>query len=197
MFLTGVCLSTGGAWVAGGPCMVGGRVWQGGMHGRETCMVRGCAWQGACVAGGHVWQGACMAGGVPGMGACMARVPGGACVVCTPPGDTTRYGRSMRGRYTSYWNVFLLLYLLDTLILHIVCFGFLRGRRPPKMGTLTYYLATSFPKIASKRNTLVKIGDIRPCHPLDPSLFYVFFLIWIISKWRGIRVFPIFYLKLN
>ena len=91
-----MCLSTGGAWVAGGPCMVGGRVWQGDMHGRETCMVRGCAWQGACVAGGHVWQGACMvvggawqgacmAGGVLGMGACMTRVPGGGmCGMHTP-----------------------------------------------------------------------------------------------------------------
>ena len=34
-------LSTGG----GGACVVGGHVWQGGVHGR-----------GACVAGGHVWH---------------------------------------------------------------------------------------------------------------------------------------------
>ena len=30
---------------------------------------------------------------------------GGVCVVCTPP---TRCSRSMRGRYASYWNAFLL-----------------------------------------------------------------------------------------
>ena len=46
-------------------------------------------------------------GGVHGEGgACVAK--GGACVVCTSPRHSTRYGRSMRGRYASYWNAFLL-----------------------------------------------------------------------------------------
>ena len=57
-------------------------------------------WRGACVVGGCAWQGACVAeGGVCGRGcACHTR----------PPPNTTRYGRSMRGRYASYWNTFLL-----------------------------------------------------------------------------------------
>ena len=54
---TGVCLSTGGA------CMAGGHVWQRGMHGR------GCAWwvhacQGACMVGGCAWQGGVHGGGI-------------------------------------------------------------------------------------------------------------------------------------
>ena len=49
---TGVCLSPGGA------CMAGGHVWQRGMHGR------GCAWQGDVHGGGicdrrHSWWGVC------------------------------------------------------------------------------------------------------------------------------------------
>ena len=68
----------------GGMCGEGG-----GMCGEGGCEcwrgVEGCAWQGACV-----------------VGACMAHTP--------PPPYTTRYGRSMRGRYTSYWNAFLLLF---------------------------------------------------------------------------------------
>ena len=46
--------------------------------------MRGVCGQGACVAGG---------------GACVARGRGGMC--------GTRYGRSMSGRYASYWNAFL------------------------------------------------------------------------------------------
>ena len=34
-----------------------------GAHGGGDVHGRGCAWQGACVAGGHAWQGACMVGG--------------------------------------------------------------------------------------------------------------------------------------
>ena len=62
---------------------------KGGMYGEGgVCMAKvGCAWQrGVCMVRGHVWQ-------------------RGACMVCTPP--STRYGQSMHGRYTSYWNAFL------------------------------------------------------------------------------------------
>ena len=66
----------------------------GGVRGRAGVCGggRGHAWQGE-----RVWQ-----GGV--------RVGEGACVPHThaPPPDTTRYGRSMGGRYASYWNAFLL-----------------------------------------------------------------------------------------
>ena len=82
---TGVCLSTGGACTARGACVVGM-----------------CVAGGACVAGGHAWSGVrdwwgglCGWGGVHGWGrAWYAR----------PPPHTMRYGRSMRGRYASYWN---------------------------------------------------------------------------------------------
>ena len=63
--------------------------------------------QGVCVAGrgvyggGHAWR-----GGMHGGGACVAGVR--ACHAC--PSDTTRYGRSMRRRYASFWNAFLFLY---------------------------------------------------------------------------------------
>ena len=60
----------------------------GVMHGRGVCG------RGMC-GGGHAWQGVCV------VGVCMV---GG---VHTPP-NTTRYSRSMRGRYASYWNAFLL-----------------------------------------------------------------------------------------
>ena len=109
MFLhLSVILSTGGhAWwgaVHGrGVCLARGHAWWGGMHGR------GCAWQGPCMVGGHAWQGVCMAGGCSWQGcirgtACMA---GGMHATHASPPDTTRYGRSMRGRYVSYWNAFL------------------------------------------------------------------------------------------
>ena len=59
--------------------------------------------------GGHVWwvaymeRGACIAGAMCGRGACMA---GGH--VC----QGRYYGiRSMSGRYASYWNVFLSIYV--------------------------------------------------------------------------------------
>ena len=91
---------------------------EGGMHGKEgyvwqrgACVVKGGAWQrGVCVAKGGVWwRGACM---VKGRHAWWRWLHGkggrawwrGACVVCTPP--STRYGRSMRGQYASYWNAF-------------------------------------------------------------------------------------------
>ena len=82
----GACAWWGGACMAGGMC---GRV--GGMCSR------GHAWWGAymvgvCMTGGHVWQ-----GGVHAMHA-----------------PTRHYdiGRSMRGRYASYWNAFLFLKLI-------------------------------------------------------------------------------------
>ena len=108
----------GHVWPGRGVCMVGGmhgqgRAWQGGMHGQghvRGCMVKGGmhSERGACVVkGGHAWQ----RGGVHGEGgACVVKggmrgERGEACVVCMPP---MRYGRSMRGRYASYWNAFLL-----------------------------------------------------------------------------------------
>ena len=116
----GVWLLLGGVWflhgqacvVAPGGCMVApvGGVHAGGMHGK----------------GGHVWQRGCVPGEGGGMcgkgGACMVKggMHGkrGACVVkggcawrkwghvwyAPPP---MRYGRSLRGRYASYWNAFL------------------------------------------------------------------------------------------
>ena len=76
---------------------------------------------GACVVGGHAWQEgvwgvACMAGGVRG---------GGCARHACPHPNTTRYGRSMRGRYASYWNAFLLKSLFFTQnfrnVNHTVC----------------------------------------------------------------------------
>ena len=114
-------------------CMVAGMCGGGGMHGQGGHVWQGCAWQGACIAGGmhgqgvwvhgrevcmaggHVWQGgvcgrgACVAGGLHGrghvwQGGCMA---GGMHATHVPHPNTTRYSRSMRGRYASYWNEFL------------------------------------------------------------------------------------------
>ena len=110
--------------------MGGGHAWQGGMHGRGACMAGGHAWQGACMvggvcgrghvwgvhSGGHAWQGACMAGGICVAGGCMTggvHGRGHACHTHHPP-DTMRYGRSMRGRYASYWNAFLLVNVSTT-----------------------------------------------------------------------------------
>ena len=82
---TPVCQS----FCSGGACVAGG------MHGRGACVAGGHAlageraWHvGGMWVGGYVWQG--------GMHATHA------------PLDITRYGRSMRGRYASYWNAFLL-----------------------------------------------------------------------------------------
>ena len=72
--------------MAGG---VHGRGW-GDMHGGRCvsggCMARGVCMEGACMVG------VCMAGGMHGRGC-----------VC----HTVKYGRSMHGRYASYWNAFL------------------------------------------------------------------------------------------
>ena len=83
---TGVCLSTGGACVAGGGglcgrghawwgvCMAGGACMAGGgLHGRGhvwqgACMAGGMCGRGVCMSEGHAWQGACMAGGMCGGG---------------------------------------------------------------------------------------------------------------------------------
>ena len=89
-----------------------------------VCVARGCVWQGRVHGGGmhdggHVWGGACMVGGVHGGGGVVLgggmRGRGGGHVwwghawhAYPPPApDTTRYGRSMSGRYTSYWKAFL------------------------------------------------------------------------------------------
>ena len=63
-----------------------------------------------CVLGGHACWGACVVQGVGGM-----RGPGGMHGPHTPPPrpDTMRYGRSMSGRYASYWNAFLLEYYIN------------------------------------------------------------------------------------
>ena len=107
---TGVCLSTGGACMAGGSvrgrecawlgvCMAGGHAWRGVcMVG--ACMVGGCAWQGGMHGGGihgrgPAWQGACMAGGV-----CMPCMP--------PPWQILLLWHTVNERrYASYWNAFL------------------------------------------------------------------------------------------
>ena len=79
----------GGAW-AGGACMAGGDMHGGG----------GCVWRGSM----HGWGGACVVGGMRAMHARPTSAP-----------DTTRYGRSMRGRYVSYWNAFMFLdYFFET-----------------------------------------------------------------------------------
>ena len=70
------------ACLAAGGCLVGGSA-PGGMPGLEGCLVRGDAWSG-----GVPGQGGLLWGGVPG-----GDPPNGYCC----------------GRYTSYWNAFLLL----------------------------------------------------------------------------------------
>ena len=99
------CFLLGGhAWL-----LPGGHAWLlwGGMHGeagghvlqRGACVVKGGmhGLKGGVHGGGHTWQrGACMAGG-------HAWQKGGHVWYAIPP----RYGRSLRGRYASYWNAFL------------------------------------------------------------------------------------------
>ena len=96
----GACMVKGGYVTKGGMRGKGGLCMaKGGMHGEGGMRGEG----GVCGKGGHVWQrGACMAKG----GMCGE---GGVCVVCTP---WDRYGRSLRRRYTSYWNAFLFLFTL-------------------------------------------------------------------------------------
>ena len=88
-----MCLSTGG------------RAW------REACVAWGAVWWGVCMAGGPAWQGACVpVGDVHGKGEGHARRG----PTHHPSGRYYGYGygiRSLSGRYTSYWNAFLL-YLL-------------------------------------------------------------------------------------
>ena len=99
---TPVCHSVHRVHDRGGACMRGeGRVWLGG-----------CAWWGhACPGGVHGRWWRCMPGSMHGQGpAC----PGGMHAPPSPRPDTTRYGRSMSGRYASYWNAFLLLLSLKT-----------------------------------------------------------------------------------
>ena len=76
----------------------------GGMNARGVCMARRCAWQGMCMAGGMHVRGVCMAGGHVWWGGMCNRV--GMHAMHAP--HTTRYSRSMRRQYASYWNVFLL-----------------------------------------------------------------------------------------
>ena len=69
------------------------------MHGWGCACLEGVCAQGRDAQGvasmprGHAWPGGCVAG---------------VHAMHTPPQpDTMRYGRSMRGRYASYWNAFL------------------------------------------------------------------------------------------
>ena len=92
----------GHAWQGGWGC-----VWQGGHAWWGACMAGVCMVR-ACMAGwGHAWQGV-HDGGMHIRGACMAWW--GVCGMHAP--NTTRYCRSMRGRYASYWNAFLSLIFL-------------------------------------------------------------------------------------
>ena len=70
-----------------------------------ACMARGCVWLGVSMAGvvvyvarGHACWGACVVGDMH---------AGGHACHASPKPDTMRYGRSMSGRYASYWNAFL------------------------------------------------------------------------------------------
>ena len=83
----GACVVAPGA----GVCGKGGRAWQrGGMRGKGGMRCE----RGVCMAkGGMRGEG----GGVHGEGGCAWYAPP------RPP----RYGRSLRGRYASYWNAFL------------------------------------------------------------------------------------------
>ena len=101
----------GHAWLLGGACMVAGCSGGVCVVARGACMVAGCsggacmvAPGGACVVfpGGHAWLLVAPGGGMHGCsrGACVV-FPGGACIGYDEI-------RSMRGRYASYWNAFLL-----------------------------------------------------------------------------------------
>ena len=113
MFLqASVILLTGGgrAWLLGGACMVGHRGgmrgWSwGGMRGwsrggRAWLVMGGHAW---LVTGGHAWL--LMGGGMRGCAQ-------GGCVFFF-----LNEVRSMSGRYASYWNAFLLLLPVASLLL--------------------------------------------------------------------------------
>ena len=116
------CSQGGHAWLLPGACMVapGGHAWLllGGVHGCSwgVCMAKG----GMCGEGGRACmvKGACVAkGGMHGEGS--MRGEGGVCVakggMCGKGGHAWQrggmcgmHGRSLRGRYASYWNAFLL-----------------------------------------------------------------------------------------
>ena len=101
----------GVACVVGGMCR--GMCMAGGVHGGGACVVvvGEHAWQGACVVGrGHMWHRACMAGGMCVEG---RHAWWGHTCYAHPP-DTTKYDRSMCGRYASYWNAFLFIYCLES-----------------------------------------------------------------------------------
>ena len=109
MLPRGVCASLGGGMHASwGACMLPG---EGGVCASwgGVCASWGCACfpggvhtsgGGVCASGGCV----CFPGGVHASRGC---VSGGHACNTPPWPDTTRYGRSMSGRYTSYRNAFL------------------------------------------------------------------------------------------
>ena len=124
--LGGMCGCQGGVWwLPGGMCGCGGCVWLPGGHAWLQWEVHGCgghAWlprgvvvRGACVvARGHAWLpggmrgcwGACVVAGGGGMHGCWGHV--------WLPGACIGYDeiRSMSGRYASYWNAFLFIFIL-------------------------------------------------------------------------------------
>ena len=72
-------------------------MWQGGVHGGGMCD------RGVCMAGGMCGrEDVHRQGGVHGRG---------------DTTDTTRYGQSMRGRYASYWNAFLLVMISESMLM--------------------------------------------------------------------------------
>ena len=85
--------------MCGGEACVAGGMHRGGMHGRGTCVARGCTWQGDMhgrggVHGeGHVWQRVCMAGGIHGGGHAWWGLCGTHVSHPLPPPDTTRYSQ--------------------------------------------------------------------------------------------------------
>ena len=86
--------------------MAGGCMASGGM------CARGCALLGEDVHGwgGWVWPGGHVLQGVHGQGVhgqMGVHAQGGMHGIHAPQPDTARYGQSMSGRYTCYWNAFL------------------------------------------------------------------------------------------
>ena len=92
----------------GGVCMVG----EGAVHGWGVCMWgvvcgRGCAWQGVCMAGG-----VCAVGGGGGRGMYGGGMCGKGCMVGEVGGGVRgRRDGHCSGRYASYWNAFLLVFI--------------------------------------------------------------------------------------
>ena len=107
------CMAGRHAWQ--GACMAGGmhgggHAWQGWHAWQGVCMVGGCVVVGGMCGRGGMHGGGCMAGGVHGWGHAWQGGMHGGRGSCVVAGGCVEYDeiRSMRGRYTSYWNAFLL-----------------------------------------------------------------------------------------